>query len=75
MLTFGDNFYQWRKPVKDQVCNGLPKKIDEFHKDLNSKMSHSKQVKDEVIPVVDLLDDEPRPAAPGLEPLSSDDDS
>ena len=48
--------------------------IADFHKDVNSKISHANQVKDEPIPIVSLLDDEPRPAAPGLEPLSSDDD-
>ena len=72
--TFIGHFHQCRKPVKEQVCNGLPKKIDEFHKDVNSKISNANQVKDEPIPIVSLLDDEPRPAAPGLEPLSSDDD-
>ena len=63
---------QFRKPIKEQVCNGLAKKIDEVHKDLNLKMS--KPPKEEPIPIVSLLDDEPRSAAPGLEPLSSDDD-
>ena len=53
--------------------------IADFHKDVNTKMlskvlSNANQVKDEPIPIVSLLDDEPRPAAPGLEPLSSDDD-
>ena len=55
--------------------------ITDFHKDVNSKIlskflsiQNANQVKDEPIPIVSLLDDEPRPAAPGLEPLSSDDD-
>ena len=48
--------------------------IGEVRNDVNSKMSHAKQPKEEPIPIVSLLDDEPRPAAPGLEPLSSDED-
>ena len=46
--------------------------IGEVRKDLNSKMSQPKP--DKAIPDVVIIDDEPRPAAPGLEPLSSDDD-
>ena len=56
------------KPMKEQVCNSLPEKLNGIQKDINSKIKyHSKQVKEEAIVI---LDDEP-----GLEPISSDEES
>jgi len=65
------------KNISEQVCQGLPKLLNGMQKDIKndikSKMCQTKQVKDEAAIVI--IDDEPRQSAPGLEPISSDEES